>query len=93
MESTLQNVRSSREEPLSATDEHGADNHLELVDKSRPYRLRGKFGTVNTDVVLDVGLEPPDRVGIELPFDSCPRAAGLGEGPGVRAELRCCWMP
>jgi hypothetical protein len=34
-----------RKEPLSAADEHGANNRLELVDKTRPYRLCGKFRT------------------------------------------------
>jgi hypothetical protein len=62
-------ARSSRtpsgEEAFSAADDHGADNHLEFVDKTRPYRLRGEFRTVNSDVVLSVGLEPPDCVGIE----------------------------
>jgi hypothetical protein len=27
-----------REEPFPAADDHGADIHLELVDKTRPYR-------------------------------------------------------
>ena len=63
-------------EPLSSSHDHWADDHLELVHKSRPYCLCGKLWTVNTDVVLDVGLEAPDRVGIEHPFDSRPRAAG-----------------
>src|SRR5207302_3857380 len=37
------------EEPFSAADDHGADNHLELVDKTCPYRLRREFRTVNSD--------------------------------------------
>ena len=41
-----------REEPFSAADDHRADNHLELVDQTRSYRLRGEFRTVNSDVVL-----------------------------------------
>jgi hypothetical protein len=48
---------------------------LELVDKTRPYRLRGEFRTVNSDVVLGVGLEPPDCARIEFTLDSRPRAA------------------
>jgi hypothetical protein len=47
---------------------------LELVDKTGPYRLRGEFRTVNSDVVLGAGLEPPNRVGVELPLDPRPRA-------------------
>jgi hypothetical protein len=31
-----------RKEPLSAADDHGADDHLELVDKTGLYRLRGR---------------------------------------------------
>jgi len=54
--------RSSRtasgKEALSAADDHGADDHLELVDKTRPNRLCGEFRTVNSDVVLGVGLTP-----------------------------------
>ena len=48
------------EEPLSATDDYRTDEHLELVDKTGPYRLRGEFRTVNSDVVLGAGLEPWD---------------------------------
>ena len=49
------------EKPLSAANDRWADNHLELVDKTRAYRLHGEFWTVHRDVVLSVGLEPPDR--------------------------------
>src|SRR5688572_12817363 len=76
-----------RKEPLSATHDHGADDHLELVDKTGPYRLRGEFRTVNRDVVLGASLEPPDRVGIELPLDPRPRAARRGKRPGVNDLL------
>jgi hypothetical protein len=57
-----------REEPFSTSDDHGADDHLELVDKTGPYRVCGEFRTVDSDVVIGVGLEPPDRVGLELTF-------------------------
>ena len=57
------------EEPLAPTNDHGADDHLELADKTGPDRLRGQFRTVNRDVMLGAGLEPPDRGGIELPLD------------------------
>jgi hypothetical protein len=66
--------RTPSEESLSAANDHGADDHLELVDKTGPYRLRGEFRTVNSDVVLGAGLEPPNRVGVELPLDPRPRA-------------------
>jgi hypothetical protein len=55
---------------------------LELVDRTRPHRLRREFRTVNSDVVLGVGLEPPDCAGIEFALDPRPRAARLGEGGG-----------
>jgi hypothetical protein len=32
-----------REEPLSPAHDYGADDHLELVDKTAPYRLRGEL--------------------------------------------------
>jgi hypothetical protein len=67
-----------RKEPLSAADDRGADDHLELVDKIGHYRLRGEFRAINGDVVLDVGFEPTDRVGIELPLNARPCAARLG---------------
>ena len=66
---------------------------MELVDKTRPYRLRGEFRTVNSDVVLGVGLEPPDCAGIEFTLDPRPRAARLGEGPGVDDLLRRLPLP
>jgi hypothetical protein len=50
---------------------------LELVDKTRPYRLRSEFRTVDSDVVLGVGFEPPDRFGIEFTLDPRPCAARL----------------
>ena len=65
-----------REEPFSTADDHGADDHLELVDKSGPDRVCGESRTVNSHVLLSVGLEPPDRVGIEVPFN--PRRALRG---------------
>jgi hypothetical protein len=67
-----------RKEALSATDDRGADDHLKLIDKTGPYRLRGEFRAINGDVVLGVGFEPPDRVGIELPLNARPCAARLG---------------
>jgi len=78
-----------REEPFSAADNHVADDHLELVDKPRPYRLRCEFRTVNSDVTLGVGLEPPDGVGIEFTLDPRPGAARLAKGSGVDDLLRC----
>jgi hypothetical protein len=53
-------------------------NHLELVDNAGPYRLRGEFRAINRYVVLGVGCEPPDGVGIELPLNPRPCAAWLG---------------
>ena len=82
-----------REEPFSAADDHGADDDLELVDKTGPYRVRGGFRTVNSDVVLGVGLEPPDPVGIKLTLNPRPRAARLGEGPGINDLLGCLPLP
>ena len=72
-----------REEMFSATDEHGADDYLELVDKTRPYGLRREFATVNREAVLGAGLEPLDRAGIEFTLDLRPPTARLGEGPEV----------
>lgn len=60
---------------------------MELVDQTGPYRVRGEFRTVNSDVLIGVGLEPPDRVGLELTFNTRPRAARLGEGAGINDLL------
>jgi hypothetical protein len=57
--------RTSSGEPLSAADVRGADDHLELVDKTGLYRLRGEFRVINGGVVLGVGFEPPGRVRID----------------------------
>jgi hypothetical protein len=65
--------------PLSAANDCWADNHLELVDKTCPYRLRGEFWTVHRDVMLSVGLEPRDCVRIEFALDLRPRSARLLE--------------
>jgi hypothetical protein len=51
---------------------------LKLVHKTRPYGLRGECRTFNRHVVLNIGLEPPDRVGIEFALDPRPCAARLG---------------
>jgi hypothetical protein len=53
-----------RKEPFSFADDHGADDHLELVDKTGPYRLRGELRAINGDVVFGFGFEPPDCVGV-----------------------------
>jgi hypothetical protein len=53
-------------------------NHLELVDQAGPYRLRGEFRAINGYVVLGVGCEPLDRVGIELLLNPRPCASRLG---------------
>ena len=42
-----------------------------------------EFRSVNREVLIGVGLEPPDRVGLELTFNTRPRDARLGEGPRV----------
>jgi hypothetical protein len=39
-----------REEPFSATDDHGADDHLKLIDKTSPYCVRSEFRTINRQV-------------------------------------------
>lgn len=67
MSTPLQNRRSSsssrsnRTPPgknrFSTADDRGAEDHLELVDKTGSYRLRGEFKTINGDVVLGRGLK------------------------------------
>jgi hypothetical protein len=54
---------------------------LKFIDKTGPECMRGEFRTVNRQVALGVGLEPPDGVGIESTRNLGPRAARLGEGP------------
>jgi hypothetical protein len=49
----------AREEPLSAADDYGADDHLEFVDKTGPDRLRGEFRIVNSDAALNVRVDRP----------------------------------
>ena len=56
---------------------------MKLIDETRPYRLRAEFRTVNSDVVLGAGLEPPDSTEIEFTLDPRPRAVRLDEGSGV----------
>src|SRR5579862_5940968 len=68
-----------REEPLATTDHYGADDHLELIDQTGSYRLRGEVRTIDRQVAAGAGLEPPDRVGVELPLDPGARTARLRE--------------
>jgi hypothetical protein len=75
--------RTVLEEPVSATDDSGTDDHLDLVDQASLQCMRRELGSVDSEVVVGVGNEPSDRVRIELPLDSYPRAARLGESPGV----------
>jgi len=39
-----------REEPFSAAADHGADDHLKLIDKTSPYCVRSEFRTINRQV-------------------------------------------
>jgi hypothetical protein len=79
-----------REESLSTADDRGADDYLELVYQTSSYRLRGEFGAINADVVLDVGFEPPDRLWIELPLNARSCAPGLGQGPSCTSASAAC---
>src|SRR5258708_38404014 len=78
-----------REEPFSASDDDGVNEHLDLIDKTGSKRVRRESRTVDTHVALGIRFEPSDCIGIELTFNPRPRAARLGERPGVD-DLLCC---
>ena len=45
-----------REEPFSASDDHGADDHLKLIDQTSPYCVRSELRTINRQVARALAL-------------------------------------
>jgi len=60
-----------------------ADDHLKLVNKTSPERVRGEPGPINGNVVAGVALDLPPLRRIELALDPRSHAARLREGSGV----------
>src|SRR3954470_14001803 len=66
---------------VAAADDDWVDEQVVLVDEAGPDRLSGEVRPSDADVTLGLRLEPPDRVGIELPLEPGLRARDVAERP------------
>ena len=67
----------------AATDDGRPDDQVVLVDQPGADGLRRQPWTVDAEVAVGFGLQPPDRLRVERPLDPRPRAGGLVERGGV----------
>src|SRR6185437_1332978 len=75
-------VSVARQRPVAAAHDDRVEEQVVLVDEAGPDRLSGESRPADADVSLGLLLEPPDRLGIELPLDVRLRAGGVVEGSG-----------
>src|SRR3954468_13735790 len=60
----------ARKSGRTAAHHDRVDEQVVFVDQAGPDRLPGEPRPADADVGLGLGLQPPDRIGVELPLES-----------------------